>query len=258
MKKLLCVAIVSLLLSACGSGVYQIPKEEYQSKVQVLGVLPLLVDRSTNVNYPQREGLFDLLERSVAGRQGSLVAKLKEKKGYFDVRSLPIDSGLIGMSLLGAGRGHNDVGQPTAYAFDTATVVEMARRNVVDALLIVVLSADRVTETQRSRTKLESLRTPFEDVMATAAVVDRNGQVLWQMAGPEAFRLLMLQYPDFDEAYYNQTDFVRVKDISLAGIEKGLAGEADSQGNVKPPKLYEALFNSIVSGISPSLLDSIR
>lgn len=258
MKKIICVAIVSLLLSACGSGVYQIPKDEYQSKVQVLGVLPLLVDRTTNIDYPQREGLFDLLERSATGKQASLVAELKDKKGYFDVRSISIDSGLIGMSLLGGGRGHDAMGLPTGYAFDTATVAEMARKNVLDALLIVVLSGDRVTETRRSRTKLESLHTQFEDVMVTAAVVDRNGQLLWQMTGPEAFQLLLLQYPDFDEAYYNKTDFVRVKDISLAGIEQSLAGEVDRKGNVKQPKVYGALFNAIATGISPNLLDAIR
>jgi hypothetical protein len=257
MKKLICTVIVSLLLSACGSGVYQISKDEYQSKVQVLGVLPVLVDRTTSIAYPQREELFDLLERSASNRQGGLVAMLREKNGYFDVRDVSLDSALIGMSLLGE-RGYDETGLPTGYAFDTATVAELARRNVLDAVLIVVLSADRVTQTRRSRTKLETLHTQFEDVLATAAVIDRSGQVLWQMGGDEAFRMLMLQYPDFDEAYYNKTDLVRIKDISLAGIERGLTGEIDKQGILQQPEIYDSLFAQIVAGISPSLLDSLR
>jgi hypothetical protein len=257
MKKLIGIFML-LLVSGCGSGVYQIPKQEYQAKVQVLGVLPFLVDRTTQIDYPQKEQLFDFLTRSVAGKQDLLVEKLKDKKGYFDVRAIPLDSQLVGLSLLGGGRSYDANGLPSAYAFDSATIAEMAKRNVVDALLIVVLSGERVTETRRSRTKLESLHTQFEDIVVTAAVVDRSGSPLWQMSGSEAFRLLTLQYPDFDEAYFNKTDLVRVKDISLAGIERALAEKTDDSGKVELPKVYDSLISGIAAGISPGLLDSIK
>ncbi len=55
MKKLLLALLLILPLAACGSGVYKIPKQEYQTKVQVLGVLPILVDRASGADYPRRK-----------------------------------------------------------------------------------------------------------------------------------------------------------------------------------------------------------
>lgn len=258
MKKLLFACLLSVLLVGCGSGTFQVPRQEYQTRVQVLGVLPLLVDYNTELNYPQKEALFDILSRSVAGKHQQLVERLKKKKGYFDVRPLTANPELTALSLLSAGSPHDEAGRPLGYAFDATTVAELARQNVVDALLIVVFSGEQVEETRRSRTMLETLKTRYSDVLATAAVVDRNGQVLWQLAGADSFQALVLQYADFDEAYFNKTDLVQVKNITLAGIERVLDEVPDAEGQTELPELYKDLFAEIASGISPGLLDSLR
>lgn len=258
MKKWLFYGLVIIFLSGCGSGRYQIPKKEYQTRVQVLGVLPLLVDYNSSLNYPQKDTLFDILARSVDGKHEFLVEQLKKKKGYFDVRSLSASPELTALSLLGAGSAHDEDGWPQGYAFDAATVSEMARKNVVDAVLVVVFSGEQIEETRRSRTKLETLTTNYSDVRTTAAVIDRNGQVLWSLAGDESFQALVLQYADFDEAYFNRTDIVRVKDISLSGIEQVLDEDLDKDGVSELPGMYKKLFSVIASGISPNLLDSLR
>lgn len=256
MKKLLLVGIGVVLLSACGSGSFQVPKQEYQSRVQVLGVLPLLVDQNSRPDYPQKDILFDMLARSAKDKHKILSAQLKAKKGYFDVRTLTVNPQLTGMSMLSEGKTTDDFGRPTGYRFDPATVAEIAQQNVVDALLVVVLSGEKVTETRRSRTMLESLNTEYSDILATAAVVDRSGEVLWQMNGKDSFQFLVLQYPDFDEAYFNRTDRVQVKNISLSGLERALEEKAKKSAEL--PKVYQELFREIVSGISPGLLDSLR
>ncbi len=258
MKKWLICGIALVFLFGCGSGIYQIPKKEYQSRVQVLGVLPLLVDYNSTINYPQKEVLFDLLSRSAAGKHEYLVKQLKEKKGYFDVRLLSVNPELTALSLLSGGSAHDGAGYPTGYAYDAATVGEIARQNVVDALLVVVFSGDRIQEVRRSRTKLETLDTRYSDIRATAAVIDRNGEVLWQLAGPESFQALVLQYPDFDEAYYNKTDMVRVKNISIEGVERALNESSDKKDKKALPKMYSKLFDVIASGISPGILDSLN
>lgn len=258
MKKWLVCGLAAVFLFGCTGGSYRISKKEYQSRVQVLGVLPLLVDYNSSVNYPQKEALYDLLSRSAAGKHEFLMKQLKEKKGYFDVRLLSVSPELTALSLLSGGNTHDESGFPTGYVFDAATVAEMARQNVVDAILVVVFSGERVEEVRRSRTKLETLKTRYGDIRATAAVIDRNGEVLWQMAGPESFQALVLQYPDFDEAYYNKTDLVRVKNVSLAGIERVLDESPDEGGNKKLPEMYKKLFSEIVSGISPGILDSLH
>ena len=258
MKKCLYCGLLIIFLSGCASGKYQIPKQEYQTKVQVLGVLPLLVDYNSSLSYPQKDILFDMLTRSTSGKHEFLVEQLKNKKGYFDVRTLSASPELTALSLLSAGSPHDELGWPQGYAFDAATIAEMARQNVVDAVLLVVFSGEQVEETRRSRTKLETLTTRYNDVRTTAAVVDRNGQVLWQLAGKESFQALVLQYADFDEAYFNKTDLVRVKDVSLSGIERVLDEDPDKDGVTELPGMYKGLFSEITSGISPSLLDSLR
>ncbi len=258
MKKCLYCGLLIIFLSGCASGKYQIPKQEYQTKVQVLGVLPLLVDYNSSLSYPQKDILFDMLTRSTSGKHEFLVEQLKKEKGYFDVRTLSASPELTALSLLSAGSPHDELGWPQGYAFDAATIAEMARQNVVDAVLLVVFSGEQIEETRRSRTKLETLTTRYNDVRTTAAVVDRNGQVLWQLAGKESFQALVLQYADFDEAYFNKTDLVRVKDVSLSGIERVLDEDPDKDGVTELPGMYKSLFSEITSGISPSLLDSLR
>ncbi|MBN1958522.1 MAG: hypothetical protein JXQ81_09235 [Desulfuromonadales bacterium] len=258
MKKLLFCCLPLILIFGCASGSFQVSKKEYQTRVQVLGVLPLLVDAGSDINYPQKDLLFDLLARSAAGKHQSLVEQLKKKKGYFDVRPLSVSPELTALSLLSAGSPHDESGRPLGYALDANTVAELARQNVVDALLVVVFSGAQVEETRRSRTMLETLKTRYSDVLATAAVVDRNGQVLWQLSGADSFQALVLQYADFDEAYYNKTDLVQIKNISLAGIERVLEEVPDAEGRRQLPKMYQELFAEIASGISPGLLDSLR
>ncbi|MCW8858589.1 MAG: hypothetical protein OQK50_04025 [Deltaproteobacteria bacterium] len=258
MKKILFCSFLVVFLFGCSSGTFQVPRQEYQTRVQVLGVLPLLVDYDSALRYPQKEALLDILSRSVSGKNDLLVEQLKKKKGYFDVRALTANPEMTALSLLESGSPHDDAGRPLGYAFNVATVSELARQNVVDALLVVVFSGEQVEETRRSRTKLETLKTNYSDVLATAAVVDRNGQVLWRLAGADSFQALVLQYADFDEAYFNRTDMVQLKNIGLAGIERALEEVPDKDGTVELPEMYKDLFAEIVSGISPGLLDSLR
>ncbi len=255
MKKLL-VCLLLLLLAGCSSGRFQVSKQDYQQQVQVLGVLPLLVDTAGQFDYPQKETLFDMLNRANSNKHQFLVERLRQKKGYFDVRALEGAPDLLTLSLLSGEVPTAEDGRPLAYQFNPQAVAELAQRNVVDALLLVVFSGAKIEETRRSRTLLESLKTRYNGIMATAVVIDSNGQVLWELSGAEAYQAVTLQYADFDEAYYNRIDLVRVKNISLSGVEPVLAEDPKKPGVL--PEMYDKLFDRIVSGISPSLLDSLK
>ena len=134
----------------------------------------------------------------------------------------------------------------------------MARQNVLDAVLVVVFSGEEVNETRRSRTKLETLETRYSQIVATAAVIDREGEILWTLAGEDSFQALPLQYPDFDEAYYNKTDLVRLKNINLSGVEQALDEASSKDGEMALPKIYKKLFSEISAGISPRLFDGLN
>jgi len=257
MRKLFFYGLLLFLLAGCGWGKYQVPKQDYQAKVQVLGVLPLLIDTAADLDYPQKEPLFDLLARSAGGKHELLVERLRKKKGYFDVRPLTGNADLLVLSLLSGEHPRDAAGHPQGYLFNPQSVAELAQRNVVDALLVVVFSGARIEETRRSRTLLESLKTHYSDIVATAVVIDRSGKVLWELAGKDSYQAVLLQYADFDEAHYNRTDLVRVKNISMAGIEKVLDETPKGEGEKPLPKMYDELFTRIASGISPGLLDSL-
>jgi len=254
---LLC-GLLLVSLNGCGWGSFQVPKREYQAKVQVLGVLPLLIDRSAPLDYPQKEALFDLLSKTNRDRHQVLVKELKKKKGYFDVRPLSGDPNLLSLSLLAGRKPADENGRPQGYRYNAADVAELCRRNVVDALLIVVFSGAQVQDSRRSRTMLESLDTTYNDVLVTAAVIGRDNQVLWELNGEDSYQALQLQYADFDEAYYNKTDQVRVKNISLAGVERALSESSDKDSQRPLPTIYRRLFDRISSSISPSLLDALH
>jgi len=113
MKKMLGFLFLIVFLAGCTSGTFKVPKKEYQTRVQVLGVLPLLVDYNSPLNYPQKDNLFNILASSVSGKHELLVKQLKEEKGYFDVRSLSISPELTALSLLSAGTPHDESGWPS-------------------------------------------------------------------------------------------------------------------------------------------------
>lgn len=251
---LLCIA----LLSGCGAGKFQLSKQEYQAEVQVLGVLPLLIDRTAPLDYPYREGLYDLLARNNQGKHEQLVARLKQKKGYFDVRSLPGSADLLASSLLAGVQPVDATGRPQGFVFNAGAVAELTEQNVVDALLVVVFAGAQVEETRRSRNMIESLQTGYSDLLATAAVVGRGGQVLWQLNGPDSYQAAVLQYADFDEAYYNHSDYVRLKNIPLSGVEAVFADPSAGGGKGQLPVMYEQLFKLVGSGISPGLFGHLQ
>lgn len=256
MKRIVLVAVILLFLSACSSGTYNIPRNEYQSRVQVLGVVPILVDNRP-LNYPHSAEVYHLLKTSAQNKHYRLTEQLRAKKGYFDVRPLDINPDMTALSLLSGGGTYDDSGRPLGYQFDAPTVSALARQNVVDALLIVVFSGEQIEENRRSRTKLESLRTTYSSIQATARVVDRDGKILWELTGADSYVAVNLQYPDFDEAHFNRTNQVHVKDISIDGATRFITDgeEADS---AEPSRMYRELFSTIVSAISPGLLDSLR
>jgi len=252
MKKALFYGLLLFLVTGCSAGKYQIPKQDYQAKVQVLGVMPLLVDPALPFEYPQQEALLDLVKRTATGKHELLVEQLRSKKGYFDVRPLDGDPALLGLSVLSGEKSYAVDGRPAGYQFNAEAVAELTRRNVVDGLLVVIISGAKVKETRRSRTLLESLTTEYNDIMAMAAVVDRHGEVLWQLSGADAANILQLQYADFDEAFYNKTELVQIKNIGFAGVEKSLQAKGGGL-----PEVYDKLFGRIVTGISPGLLNSL-
>jgi hypothetical protein len=248
-----------LLLAGCG-GFFKVPQAEYRQKVQTLGVLPLLVDGDSVFTHPEREAVVELLRRHSSDRHRRLIDLLKEQKGYFDVRPVEGNPRELFRSLVKSDelRGTGaDVYRH--YDFNSRGASDLAQQNVVDALLVIILHGEVHSAKRWDRRHLAYLEAPYNEIMTTAAVVMPSGEVVWEYPDAVDGVFLFLQYPDFDEAYYNRSDEVRIKNISLAGLDRTL-GESERSlfGRSTFPARYRELFESVAAALKPGLLNPFK
>ncbi len=246
------VLFLVVLITGCSGGVYKIPPEEYQQQVKTLGVLPVLVDGRSTIQHPEGAAILDLLRRAAAGQGESVVEKMRNRKGYFDVRLIREPSRLLSEQLLVKAE-FDELGQPRGYRPDPQLLAELCRDSVVDGLLLISFQAAVHNEKRWSRNTFETLITDYNDIMATASVVAADGRVLWEMNGADAATILRLQYPDFDEAYFNKTDAVKLKFISLSGLEKTLLPVSDKAKETPQSPQVREWLDKVVAALSPSL-----
>jgi len=258
MIRAIVLGLVIFSLTACGGTGFKIGKEEYRQRVRTLGVVPLLVDGSSQLDHPRASEVVALLRRRSSGQHLQLVELLKEQKGYFDVR--PVAGNPVALfDRLVRGRAWQEGGDGPYhhYRFDPRTVAELNRQQSTDALLVIVLNGAVRTEKRWDRTRLSYLEAPFNSILAAAAVVLPSGEIVWEHPGGKAF--LDMQYPAFDEAYYNMTEEVPIRFITLGGLERHLnePGRKLLQGAVLPLP-YQELFDLLASDLKPGLLNPFK
>jgi hypothetical protein len=252
----LALCLTVLFLAACSGGTFLIPKKDYQQQVKTLGVLPLLIDHGSSIRHPQRDEIFGLLDRHSAGKEQKLVELLRASKAYFDIRPLAGNADHLYRQLIS---GSDLVGEGGAlyrsYQFNPAGTGALSRDAVVDALLVVVLNGLEKVEKRRDRNLVDYLEASFNSIQAAAFIVLPDGKVVWEYPGSGSERFLDLQFPDFDEAYYNKTDEVRVKFVSVPGLDRTLAEQAGGVFSRETfPKPYHDLFKGISSALKPGLI----
>lgn len=251
--------LLLLPLAGCGSGAYNIPPEEYQRQVQTLGVLPLMLDEGSVILHPQREEVVRLVRRANIGKEERLIERLREQKLHFDVRPIEGDPkrffrrlGTTG-TLEGEGAERRRV-----YAFDPGAVKELARQQVVDALLVVIEYGVVRQERRWDRLRLNYLEADFNSLLSSAAIVLPTGVIAWEYRTPPNEVFLPLEYPDFDEAYYNLTEEVQTKFISLPGLERRLAQQERGLLDRRAfHTVYRELFDRMLAALKPKKLPGL-
>lgn len=257
-RKLLWLLVLLLPLSGCAKGSYKLDPETYHQQVKTLGVVPLLLDDQSTILHPEREAVLDLLARQNTGKSPWLVEALREGKGYFDVREVPGDPRALFSSLVVdstiAGTGNQ---LHRKYTFAPGAVGELCRRNAVDGILVVILNGVVRNEKHwdRDRASLNFLQTDYNPVLASAAVVLPSGAIAWTNGGTDS-AFLDLQYPDFDEAFYNASEQVRLRFVSVAGLDRILS-RRDSGLLFKSTlsQRYKELFDRLANALTPGLFD---
>lgn len=248
------------LLAGCASPGYKLPKEEFRERVRVLGVLPLLIDEQSTIAHPDREQILVLLRQQNAGKEVRLASLLKEKKGFFDVRSLPGDPRQLYTTLV-RGSTLRDKGSSLhrQYEFDAGNIARLTETEAVDGLLILVFNGINREEKRWDRKSTSYLATGYNSIIVSASVVLPSGQVAWQHAGAPGEIFLALQYADFEEAYHNRTDEVKIKHITVGGLERTInEPESTVFGRSNFPSLYQDLFARISRALAPGILNPLR
>lgn len=255
------ICLLPLLLLGCATGHYKIAKEEYRERVRTLGVVPLLVDESSTITHPERQKIVDLLRNQNAGKEERLMSMLRESKNYFDIRPvLGNPQQLLKRLVRGSTLRRTGAELYRRYQFDGRAAAEIASDSVVDALLIVIVNGVERTEKRRDRGPLLSyLETPYNPILVTATVVLPSGEIAWEYSGEPGEVFLHLQYPDFEEAFWNRTEEVRVKYISVPGLERTLTDTSGALfGREKFSRVHRRLFEEITAALHPGLLNPLR
>ena len=253
MARWILLLLLLLSIAGCGGGAYNIPPEEYQRQVQTLGVLPLMFDEGSVIRHPQREEIIRLVRRANTDKAVRLIERLREQKLHFDVRPVEGDPrrffrrlGVTG-TLHGKGAERHRV-----YAFDPESVRELANREVADALLVVIEYGAVRQERRWDRLHLNYLKTDYNSLLSSAAIVLPTGEIVWEYRMPPGEVFLPLQYPDFDEAHYNFAEKVRTKFISVPGLERRLTQKESGLFDRRAySPVYRELFDRILKALKP-------
>jgi len=256
---LLGVTFGVLLLAGCADKTqFTVSVEEYQQKVRTLAVLPVLVDGET-IDHPQAADVALMLEQEGRALAAQLVERLRKKGGYFDVRLAPA------VSLVDLVAAKATVGEEAAthleYTLSTPAVAETCETAVADAVLAVFIHGVKRTEKRWNphSMRLEYLSTAFSSVLWTAEVVDKSGTLLWRHVEPAGEVLLPLDYADFTEAYWNRSDEVKVKPITLRGLQRTVSEPNEGLFvNKELPKLFDGMVQTMVDQLSPGLFSGIK
>jgi len=241
-----------LLIAGCSAGIFNVPSKEYQQQVKTLGVLPLIVDSRSVILHPEATEIFTLLRRGSIGQSEGVVESLRQKKGYFDVRLIAEPARLLAEKLLLKAE-VDELGSPRGHQLNPEFLAELCKDSFVDGLLLLTLQSAVHNDKRWSRNTFETLVTDYNDILATASVVSADGRVLWEMNGSDAATILQLQYPDFDEAYYNKSAAVKLKFIGLNGLERTLFPVPEKlQEESQSPQII-AWLNKVTAAISPTL-----
>ncbi len=260
MQRWFLVSVLMLLTMGCGGGSFTVPKDQYREQVQTLGVLPLMLDEASDIDHPERDAVTEMLRRYNVATQGLLIDTLKGSNNYFDVRAVPGDArGIFSRLVTGRKLKGNDDELHRGYVFNATEIASLAEKNVVDALLLVIFNGIERPEKRWDRTRLTYLEAKYNVILVGAMVITPGGRILWEYHGEPGEGFLSLQYPDFDEAHYNNTDEVKIRFISIPGLERALAEKETSLfGKGSWPRLHQKLFDELVSELSPGMINPLR
>ncbi|GAB4293571.1 MAG: lipoprotein [Desulfuromonadia bacterium] len=229
--RLVVVAAILATLGGCAQNHFSIPREEVEKSIRVLGVVPLMTDRESDIRHPERDLLVGVIDEANRNNEKYLVERLRETGTYFAVRLLTGDPVAIFSRLVERREKRDDAGLAyNKYFFRQEEVDRYLKEQGVDALMIVVVNGLTRREKLYAKNYLSYLESDHTILTMTAAIVGGKGAVVWEYPNfrqkfPSLAPLIHLQYPAFEEAEANATDEVGLKFRTVAGLRRLLVGK---------------------------------
>ena len=209
-----------------------------------------------SIDYSNRDGLVALLEETSQNLDDWLVEELRKKGEYFDIRKIEGGGQFFGQIVASRTAAGEGAASHHLYAFDPDGIAGLIDAHLVDALLVVIVNGIDRPEKRWSphSTRMEYLTTNYRSLQYTAAVVAAPAEQLWTRKIPAGDFFLRLDYPDFTEAFWNRTDNVRVKEITLPGLQQTLAeSDAGLFVDTSRSKLYAAMVRELVGALKKGM-----
>ncbi len=253
--RILILLLMMLLSAGCSRNHFNVPAETFADKVRVLGVVPIIIDSSSDIRHPQKELLISTLAEMNRRHESQLVRKIKSTENFYTVTLLDIDPRQFFSNAFFRREKRNDATiEYNKYFWKSGAISDYMRRNRLDAIMTVVISGITRSDKISSTTMLSSLTSEYNFLIMTAQILDADGTILWEYPNFRP-RLLSfdpfinLQYPDFSEAEANLLPKANVKFKSLDGIKHKLDVRSKDMlmREKQDSELYDQHFEEMLS-----------
>jgi len=256
MRKLFLTGLLlAVFLTGCARNYYNVPTGDFAEKIKTLGVAPIFVDPESDISYPQKDLLIQLVSDLNRRYEPQLARKLKATGNFYTVALLDNEPGPLFTSLFSRRESRDDAAiRYNKYFWNNDELRNYIRKNNLDAVMLLTVSGLTKNEKIYSSNMLKSLTANYNYLTLTAQILDVNGTVLWEYPN---FRqrilsyspLINLQYPDFSESDANLSRETEVKFKTLDGIRRTLEKKRKDWllRETTEPEAYGNQFDEIVS-----------
>jgi hypothetical protein len=249
------ISTLLLTITGCSRNYYNISRDDYEKRVRVIGIAPIFVDADSDIRYPDKEAIINILKNSNRKNEPELLALLKDTGSYYMVQQIEGDAEKLFATLLFRRERRDDAGiSYNKYFYKPAELNDLMSRNKIDALMLVVVGGITTKETVYSNNYFAKLEAEYNNLIISSQIVDRDNNILWEFPNFRKHRLdfpvlLTLQYPDFDEAKANVTEKVEVKYKTVPGITRAFdkSSRSDLRSGAQVSDLYSNIFEEMVS-----------
>lgn len=261
-----CLLFISGTMLGCAHNSFNIPAEDFAAKVKVLGVAPIFIDADSDINYPQKDFLLQLISDLNRKHEPFLIQKLRGTGNFYAVTSSPDEPRQLFKSLVARHEKRDDAStQYNKYFWKNDEIGSYIKKNQLDAVMVIVVSGLTNKSKIYSSNLMTTLETDYNFLMMTAQILGPDGLVLWEYPNFRSriltyYPLINLQYPDFSESDANLSKKTQLRFKSIDGIRRTLEQKKSDWlfRETTEPEVYGKLFDEITSLIKNSNVKQVK